>query len=67
MVFGGDVVRLLHGDECFTVSAPDSEDVNAIMSSPLNGVSPGSPPNTVPRLSAANVNANAAHADAPVG
>ncbi|TPP59596.1 Ryanodine receptor 44F [Fasciola gigantica] len=67
MVFGGDVVRLLHGDECFTVSAPDSEDVNAITGSPHNGGAPGSPPNTLPRLSAPNVNAHAAHADAPTG
>ncbi|VDP90505.1 unnamed protein product [Echinostoma caproni] len=67
MAFGGDVVRLLHGDECLTVSAPDSEDVNAVMSSMHNGGAPGSPPNTLPRLSAANVSAHATHADVSVG
>ncbi|KAA3679890.1 ryanodine receptor 2 [Paragonimus westermani] len=54
MVFGGDVVRLFHGDESLTVSAPDSEDVNPFVNPPSNGTVPGGPPNTTHRPSTAN-------------
>ncbi|KAF7261042.1 hypothetical protein EG68_01789 [Paragonimus skrjabini miyazakii] len=56
MVFGGDVVRLFHGDESLTVSAPDSEDVNPFVNPPHNGTVPGGPPSAAHRPSTANPN-----------
>ncbi|CAL8106014.1 unnamed protein product [Calicophoron daubneyi] len=67
MVLGGDVVRLFHGDESLTVSAPESEDINQFASSPVNGSSPpGGPPNLLPRMSTTNIPQNV-NADVTMG
>ncbi|TGZ67043.1 hypothetical protein CRM22_004998 [Opisthorchis felineus] len=60
MVLGGDVVRLFHGDESLTVSAPDSEEANPLVPPVHNGGAPGSPPNAVVRGNQTNA-ANPSH------